>query len=96
MKQYVTMEKVIEVVLRTYQIFINQKGTDMKLNLANIIYDHHTKCVFNVFLDKEEILVGDSLCLAICGPFTVPPSIFSFFMRSTWNHVGVYRICIGR
>lgn len=49
----------------TYQVFINHRGPDTKKKLASLIYHRLISCGLRVFLDKDELVTGDTVCPAI-------------------------------
>jgi len=47
--------------LQTYHVFINHRGPDTKKNLASLIYRELKRYGLRVFLDKNELSVGETL-----------------------------------
>lgn len=63
----------------TYQVFINHRGTDVKKTLASLIYRDLTKLGLRVFLDNQELRIGDDF----------PPAIFEA-IQSAYVHIAIF------
>ncbi|XP_057814699.2 disease resistance protein RUN1 isoform X2 [Cryptomeria japonica] len=78
----------MEEVFPPYHVFINHRGPDVKKTLASLIYHRLEGHGLRVFLDKQELQVGDSLTpaikSAICSA-SVQIAIFSkTYAQSAW------------
>lgn len=71
-----------------YHVFINHRGCDVKLSLASLIYHRLIEFGLRVFLDKNELLIGDTLDPVIRGAISsasVHIAIFSEnYAASSW------------
>ncbi|XP_057871401.2 disease resistance protein Roq1-like [Cryptomeria japonica] len=65
--------------MRAYDVFINHRGIDTKRTIASTIY-HTLDCMgLRVFLDKEELQLGDFL-----------PATINYAMRSASLHIAIF------
>lgn len=86
------MEQVLGTVppatRRTYDVFLNHRGPDVKKTLASLIYHRLRNSGFSVFLDKNEMNRADVIPHAICNAIqtaTIHVAIFSQrYAESTW------------
>ncbi|GLJ24536.1 hypothetical protein SUGI_0468790 [Cryptomeria japonica] len=78
----------MEEVFTVYDVFINHRGPDVKRTLASLIYHRLEAHGLRVFLDEQELQVGDSLTPAIKSAIStasVQIAIFSkTYAQSTW------------
>ncbi|GLJ24532.1 hypothetical protein SUGI_0468750 [Cryptomeria japonica] len=78
----------MEEAFPPYHVFINHRGPDVKKTLASLIYHRLEAHGLRVFLDQQELQVGDSLTPAIKSAISTAPvqiAIFSkTYAKSAW------------